>query len=64
MPNLSDTYNAGILYPYLVDEYDNKRNDKTIFEYTHGSHQKVYWLYLKSTNDKETYITGTGLESI
>ena len=40
-------YNLGVLYPHLIDEFHPTLNEKTIFDYTSGSHQKVYWICKK-----------------
>ena len=55
MPKRTDTYNVGVLYPHLVDEYDDKRNDKTIFEYTPGSKEIVYWICKEHGSYKADY---------
>jgi transcription elongation factor Elf1 len=42
--NLTDIYNLKFLYPFLVDEWDYIKNEKTPEKYTPKSNLKVYWI--------------------
>ena len=41
---LCEHNNFEVLYPYLIDEWDYEKNDKSPREYTRGSRNKVWWI--------------------
>jgi very-short-patch-repair endonuclease len=40
---LSKDMSVGALFPELLEIYDSEKNEKTLFEYGKGSHEKVWW---------------------
>jgi hypothetical protein len=43
MAKLTADYNLGVLYPELVEIYDNEKNLKSIFQYAPKSNIRVWW---------------------